>query len=134
MEEIRARMSEIEYKRHPRDVKYPLAVHKNFLASHHKKVSIKAHMFSALLHPVLFLSILRFLCDGRENECQTIDTGAGCGYNRKEIQKKRREDAFCPIAERRLVGEKPREGKGRPPFLCQRHRRTGAGSTGVSRR
>jgi len=60
MEEIRARMSEIEYKRHPRDVKYPLAVHKNFLASHHKKVSIKAHMFSALLHPALFLSILRF--------------------------------------------------------------------------
>lgn len=30
--------------------KFALAVHKNFLASHHKKVSIKAHMFSALLH------------------------------------------------------------------------------------
>ena len=30
--------------------KFALAVHKNFLACHHKKVSIKAHMFSALLH------------------------------------------------------------------------------------
>lgn len=41
--------------------KFALAVHKNFLASHHKKSSLKAHMLSALLDSNLLLSILRFL-------------------------------------------------------------------------
>ena len=41
--------------------KFALAVHKNFLDAHHKSSSIKAHMLSAILDEVIFLSILRFL-------------------------------------------------------------------------
>lgn len=41
--------------------KFALAVHKNFLALHHKKSSIKAHMLSTLLDPNLLLAFLRFL-------------------------------------------------------------------------
>lgn len=41
--------------------KFALAVHKNFLAVHHKNASIKAHMLSALLEQNILLSILRFL-------------------------------------------------------------------------
>lgn len=41
--------------------KFALAIHKNFLASHHKKSSIKANMLSALLDSNLLLTILRFL-------------------------------------------------------------------------
>ena len=41
--------------------KFALAVHKNFLAAHHKSSSIKAPMFSALLDSELLLSILLFL-------------------------------------------------------------------------
>ena len=41
--------------------KFALAVHKNFLAAHHLKSSIKAHMLSALLNPNVLLDILHFL-------------------------------------------------------------------------
>jgi len=41
--------------------KFALAVHKNFLAAHHLKSSIKAHMLSVLLNPDSLLAILRFL-------------------------------------------------------------------------
>ena len=41
--------------------KFALAVHKNFLAAHNKKSSIKANMLSALLDPNLLLAILHFL-------------------------------------------------------------------------
>lgn len=33
----------------------------------------------------------------------------------RKHRERRGEDAFCPIAERRLAGGKPQEGKGRPP-------------------
>lgn len=41
--------------------KVALAVHKNFLAAHHKSSSVKARMLSALLDSELLLSILLFL-------------------------------------------------------------------------
>ena len=41
--------------------KFALAVHKNFLAEHHKKSSIKASMLSALLDSNLLLDLLHFL-------------------------------------------------------------------------
>ena len=41
--------------------KFALAVHKNFLAFHHKKASIKANMLSALLDSSLLLELLHFL-------------------------------------------------------------------------
>ena len=41
--------------------KFALAVHKNFLADHHKKASIKASMLSALLDSNLLLKLLHFL-------------------------------------------------------------------------
>ena len=41
--------------------KFALAVHKNFLAAHHKKSSIKASMLSALLDSNLLLALLHFL-------------------------------------------------------------------------
>lgn len=41
--------------------KFALAVHKNFLAATHKKVSLKASMLSALLDANSLLSVLRFL-------------------------------------------------------------------------
>lgn len=41
--------------------KFALAVHKNFLAAHHKKSSIKASMLSALLDSNSFLDLLHFL-------------------------------------------------------------------------
>lgn len=41
--------------------KFALAVHKSYLAAHHKKSSIKASMLSALLDSTVLLSILRFL-------------------------------------------------------------------------
>ncbi len=41
--------------------KFALAVHKNFLAAHHLKSSIKADMLSALLDPNHLIDILRFL-------------------------------------------------------------------------
>lgn len=36
----------------------------------------------------------------------------------RKHRKRRGEDAFCPIAERRLAGGKPQEGKGRPPHCA----------------
>ncbi len=41
--------------------KFAIAVHKNFLAVHHKKVSIKACMLSSLLDSYLLLTLLHFL-------------------------------------------------------------------------
>ena len=41
--------------------KFALAVHKNFLAFHHKKSSIMSHMFSALLDSEILLTLLRLL-------------------------------------------------------------------------
>ena len=41
--------------------KFALAVHKNFLADHHDKSSIKASMLSVLLDSNLLLALLRFL-------------------------------------------------------------------------
>ena len=41
--------------------KFALAVHKNFLAAHHKKSSIKASMLSTLLDPYLLIDLLHFL-------------------------------------------------------------------------
>ncbi len=41
--------------------KFAIAVHKNFLAVHHKKVSIKASMLSSLLDSYLLLALLHFL-------------------------------------------------------------------------
>ena len=41
--------------------KFALAVHKNFLAAHHKKSSIKVSMLSALLDSNLLLALLHFL-------------------------------------------------------------------------
>ena len=41
--------------------KFALSLHKNSLAAHHKKSSIKAHMLSALLDSDLLLSMLCFL-------------------------------------------------------------------------
>ena len=41
--------------------KFALAVHKNFLAVHNKKSSVKASMLSALIDPNLLLAILHFL-------------------------------------------------------------------------
>ena len=87
--------------------KFALAVHKNFLASHHKKVSIKAHMFSALLHlPSSSLSFA-FYVTGVKMSAKPLTPGRDTAIIGKKHRKKRREDAFCPIAERRLAGEKP---------------------------
>lgn len=41
--------------------KFALAIHKNFLAAHHKNTSIKANMLSALLDPNSLLDLLHFL-------------------------------------------------------------------------
>ena len=41
--------------------KFALAVHKNFLAAHHKKSSIRASMLSALLDSNLLIDLLHFL-------------------------------------------------------------------------
>ena len=41
--------------------KFALAVHKNFIAVHHKKSSIKASMLSALLDPNFLFTLLHFL-------------------------------------------------------------------------
>lgn len=40
--------------------KFALAVHKNFLAARHKKSSVKANMFSALLASNLLLDFIHF--------------------------------------------------------------------------
>lgn len=56
--------------------KFALAVHKNFLAAHHKKSSIKASMLSALLDSNSLLDLLHFYETGVRGGTIFVDSGA----------------------------------------------------------
>ena len=95
--------------------KFALAVHKNFLACHHKKVSIKAHMFSALLHlPSSSLSFA-FYVTGVKMSAKPLTPGRDAAI----IGKKYRKSAGKMLSARLqrggwLVKSRGREKAGRP--------------------